>query len=55
MHFVYMGFFMAHKKETITVRLPVSTTDKLKALRLWKGEPWYSIIDRLIEANQVIG
>ena len=42
---------MAHKKETKTVRLPVSTIGKLEALRAWDGEPWYSIINRLIREN----
>ncbi len=42
---------MAHRKKTKTVRLPVSTINKLGALREWDGEPWYSIINRLIKEN----
>ena len=39
---------MVHKQKTVTVRLPKNTLTKLKAIKKWKGEPHYSVIERLM-------
>ena len=43
---------MAHKNKSRLVRIPVRTLNKLAKLKLFRGEPWYSVIDRLIKRGE---
>ncbi len=45
------------EKETKTewrqVRLPVNLIKKLKDRRIWKNEPYYSVIDRIVGGKPI--
>jgi len=40
---------MVLKEKARQVRIPLRTIKKLATKRIWVKEPWYSIIDRLLE------
>ncbi len=43
---------MVHKNKVTSIRLPVSTIEKLIKCKKWEAEPHYLVIERLIQNDK---